>query len=80
MYLPNIRLMPLPPVRQSGLSSHYVVVDGQGGRVPGVLHAPRDSFLWALAPTGSEQRYSDFGATIERIDGSNVLAICKLSN
>ena len=81
VYLSNIKLVALPLVAgEVGAASHYMVMDAQGARMPCVLRAAQDSFLWSLVPTGAERVYSDFGATLERIDGSNVLAIFKLAN
>ncbi len=80
VYLSHVKLVPLPPVGEVARPPHYMVIDGQGARMPCVLRATPDSFLWALVPTGADRSYSDFGATLERMDGSNVLAIFKLAN
>ena len=80
VYLSHVTLVPLPPGGEVAGPPYYMVIDGQGSRMPCVLRATPDSFLWALMPTESGRSYSDFGAILERIDGSNVLAIFKLAN
>ena len=80
VYLKDVTVKPLTSAVNTRGRVTYEVIDQAGERMPAVLQAEPDSYLWQLAPGVGERCYRDFGGIIDRDSNQLTLTIFKLAN